>query len=44
MRQSVEPKPLLFRTVEDGLYDRIVHQQIAPGPGPALEGQGARER
>jgi cytochrome o ubiquinol oxidase subunit 2 len=44
MKQSVERKPLLFSTVEEGLFRRIVHQNIPPAPGPALEGGGAREK
>ena len=44
MQQSVEPNPLLFGAVEDGLFHRIVHQKIPPARGPALEGGGAREK
>ncbi|MEO5843808.1 MAG: ubiquinol oxidase subunit II [Caldimonas sp.] len=44
MQQSVEPNPVLFSSVETGLFDRIVHQRIppGPGPGPALVGGAAR--
>jgi cytochrome o ubiquinol oxidase subunit II len=44
MQQSVEPNPLRFGAVEDGLFHRIVHQKIPPAPGPSLEGGGAREK
>jgi cytochrome o ubiquinol oxidase subunit 2 len=44
MQQSIERKPLLFSAVEDGLFHRIVNQNIPPAPGPALEGGGAREK
>jgi cytochrome o ubiquinol oxidase subunit 2 len=42
MTQSVEPRPLVFGAVEEGLFHHIVHQKIPPAPGPALEGGGAR--
>lgn len=44
MQQSVEPGPVLFSDVESGLFERIAQQHIPPGPGPALEGGGAREK
>ncbi|MEO7057607.1 MAG: ubiquinol oxidase subunit II [Caldimonas sp.] len=44
MRQGVEPKPILYGAVEDGLFDRIVGQHIPPGPGPALAGGGSKEK
>ena len=43
-RQGLEPRPLRFSAVEPGLFDGIVMQHIPPGPGPALEGEGAREK
>jgi cytochrome o ubiquinol oxidase subunit II len=43
-RQSVERQPILFSAVEADLFDRIVQQAIPPGPGPALEHGGAKEK
>ena len=44
MRQSVEPKPIPYGAVEEGLFDRIVDRHIPPGPGPELERGGSREK
>jgi len=43
-RQSVEPRPIRFSAVEDDLFDRIVRRELEPGPGPALEHGGAKEK
>jgi len=43
-RQSVEPRPIRFSAVEDDLFDRIVRRELEPGPGPALEQGGAKEK
>ena len=39
-RQSVAVKPTSFGSAEPGLFDKIVAQQLAPGPGPGTERQG----
>ena len=44
MQQGLEPRAIVFSAVDPGLFDRIVMQHIPPGPGPALEGKGAREK
>ena len=44
MRQGVEPQPVAYATVEEGLFDRIVRQHIAPAAGPALDHAGTREK
>ena len=44
-KQSVVPAPYTFRTVADGLFDKILDQTLPPGPGPIAEtnpGAGAR--
>jgi cytochrome o ubiquinol oxidase subunit II len=43
-RQSVERTPLHFAVADAELFDKIVRQVIAPGPGPELERPGAKER
>jgi cytochrome o ubiquinol oxidase subunit 2 len=43
-RQSVEPRAIRFSAVEDDLFDRIVRRELEPGPGPALEHGGAKEK
>ncbi len=45
-KQSVLPQPIAFRTVEDGLFDKILDQTLPPGPGPIAEtnpGAGVRK-
>jgi cytochrome o ubiquinol oxidase subunit II len=45
-KQSVLPKPITFKTVEDGLFDKILDQTLPPGPGPIAEtnpGAGVRK-
>jgi cytochrome o ubiquinol oxidase subunit 2 len=45
-KQSVLPEPITFRTVEDGLFDKILDQTLPPGPGPIAEtnpGAGVRK-
>jgi cytochrome o ubiquinol oxidase subunit 2 len=45
-KQSVLPEPIAFKTVEDGLFDKILDQTLPPGPGPIAEtnpGAGARK-
>jgi cytochrome o ubiquinol oxidase subunit 2 len=45
-KQSVLPEPITFRTVEDGLFDKILDQTMPPGPGPIAEtnpGAGVRK-
>jgi hypothetical protein len=40
-------EPFTFRTVADGLFDKILDQTLPPGPGPIAEtnpGAGARMR
>ena len=44
-KQSVVAAPYTFRTVADGLFDKILDQTLPPGPGPVAEtnpGAGAR--
>ena len=44
-KQSIVPAPYTFRTVADGLFDKILDQTLPPGPGPIAEtnpGAGAR--
>ena len=36
-KQSVLPEPITFKTVEDGLFDKILDQTLPPGPGPIAE-------
>jgi cytochrome o ubiquinol oxidase subunit 2 len=36
-KQSVLPEPIAFKTVEDGLFDKILDQTLPPGPGPIAE-------
>jgi cytochrome o ubiquinol oxidase subunit II len=36
-KQSVEPAPFTFRTVSDGLFEKILDQTAPPGPGPVAE-------
>ncbi len=44
-KQSVLPEPIAFKTVEDGLFDKILDQTLPPGPGPIAEtNPGARAR
>lgn len=44
-KQSVVPKPFTFRTVADGLFEKILDQTLPPGPGPVAEtNPGARAR
>ena len=44
-KQSVVPKPFTFRTVSDGLFEKILDQTLPPGPGPIAEtNPGARAR
>jgi len=45
-KQSVLPEPITFKTVEDGLFDKILDQTLPPGPGPIAEtnpGAGVRK-
>ncbi|MEO7337426.1 MAG: ubiquinol oxidase subunit II [Caldimonas sp.] len=42
-KQSANVAPSTFRTVEDGLFRKIVTQALAPGPGPATERAGAAQ-
>ena len=44
MAQSIADKPSTYAAVEDGLYRKIVQQGVPPGPGPALEHAGTREK
>ena len=44
MQQGVEPRPFLYSAVEADLFDRIVRQKLPPGPGPATEHGGAKEK
>ena len=44
-KQTVVSAPYTFRTVADGLFDKILDQTLPPGPGPIAEtnpGAGAR--
>jgi len=44
-KQSVLPEPITFKTVADGLFDKILDQTLPPGPGPVAEAnQGASAR
>jgi cytochrome o ubiquinol oxidase subunit II len=36
-KQSVLPAPITFKTVADGLFDKILDQTLPPGPGPIAE-------
>jgi cytochrome o ubiquinol oxidase subunit II len=36
-KQSVVPAPFTFRTVADGLFEKILDQTLPPGPGPVAE-------
>ncbi|HEY1779726.1 MAG TPA: ubiquinol oxidase subunit II [Roseiarcus sp.] len=36
-KQSVLPEPIAFKTVEDGLFDKVLDQTLPPGPGPIAE-------
>jgi cytochrome o ubiquinol oxidase subunit II len=36
-KQSVLPEPITFKTVADGLFDKILDQTLPPGPGPIAE-------
>jgi cytochrome o ubiquinol oxidase subunit 2 len=45
-KQSVLPEPIAFKTVADGLFDKILDQTLPPGPGPIAEtnpGAGVRK-
>ena len=42
-RQSSNVPRSTFGAVMPGLFDRVVRQELAPGPGPALERGGAAE-
>jgi cytochrome o ubiquinol oxidase subunit II len=45
-KQNVLPEPITFKTVEDGLFDKILDQTLPPGPGPLAEtnpGAGVRK-
>ncbi len=45
-KQSVIKAPFTFKTVADGLFDKILDQTLPPGPGPIAEtnpGAGVRE-
>jgi cytochrome o ubiquinol oxidase subunit II len=45
-KQSVLPEPITFKTVEDGLFDKVLDQTLPPGPGPIAEtnpGAGVRK-
>jgi cytochrome o ubiquinol oxidase subunit 2 len=44
-KQSVVPAPFTFRTVSEGLFEKILDQTLPPGPGPVAEtnpGAGVR--
>jgi len=46
-KQSIVPEPIMFKTVEDGLFTKILDQTLPPGPGPIAEtnpGAAARNR
>jgi cytochrome o ubiquinol oxidase subunit 2 len=36
-KQSVVPAPFTFKTVADGLFDKILDQTLPPGPGPVAQ-------
>lgn len=36
-KQGVVPAPFTFRTVADGLFEKILDQTLPPGPGPVAE-------
>jgi cytochrome o ubiquinol oxidase subunit II len=36
-KQSVLPEPITFKSVADGLFDKILDQTLPPGPGPIAE-------
>jgi cytochrome o ubiquinol oxidase subunit II len=36
-KQSVVPAPFTFRTVANGLFEKILDQTLPPGPGPVAE-------
>jgi cytochrome o ubiquinol oxidase subunit II len=36
-KQSVLPEPIAFKSVEDGLFDKILDQTLPPGSGPIAE-------
>jgi cytochrome o ubiquinol oxidase subunit 2 len=36
-KQSVVAKPFTFRTVADGLFEKVLDQTLPPGPGPVAE-------
>jgi cytochrome o ubiquinol oxidase subunit II len=45
-KQSVLPEPIAFKTVEEGLFEKVLDQTLPPGPGPIAEtnpGAGARK-
>ena len=38
-KQSVVPAPFTFRSVSDGLFEKILDQTLPPGPGPVAENE-----
>jgi cytochrome o ubiquinol oxidase subunit 2 len=38
--QSMKVAPFTYSSVEPGLFDRIVMQELPPGPGPSRSGKG----
>jgi cytochrome o ubiquinol oxidase subunit II len=44
LQESQNVRPFTYRTVEAGLFDAIVTQQIPPGPGPSVAGGGVSVR
>ena len=42
-KQSVNIAPTTYRSVEDGLFRKIVSLELAPGPGPTTEHSGATQ-
>jgi cytochrome o ubiquinol oxidase subunit 2 len=36
--QSMNVAPFTYSSVEPGLFDKIVMQQLPPGPGPSTKG------
>jgi cytochrome o ubiquinol oxidase subunit II len=44
LQESQNVRPFTYRTVETGLFDAIVTQQIPPGPGPSVAGGGVSVR